>query len=67
MYAIKSSQGRWSVSLCNCSQDTAHVQYSNVVLHVLRADLRELGRAMQNLAQEAEATEIPECKKGLVQ
>jgi len=41
MYEIKSREGRWSVSLCNCSQDTAHVHYGNVVLHVLRDDLRE--------------------------
>jgi len=35
MYAIKSPQGRWSVSLCNCSRDTAHFHYGNVVLHYL--------------------------------
>jgi hypothetical protein len=63
MDEIKSRQGRWSVSLCNCSQDTAHVQYSNIVIHVLR----ELGLAMQYLAQESEPTETSEFKKGLVQ
>jgi len=67
MDEIKSRQGRWSVSLCDCSQDTAHVQYSNVVIHVLRDDLRERGLAMQYLAQESEPTETSELKKGLVQ
>ena len=70
MYEIKSREGRWSVSLCNCSQDTAHVHYGNVVLHVLRDDLRELGFAMQNLAQgieQPEPADTSERKKGLVQ
>jgi len=67
MKEIKSRQARWSVSLCDSSQDTAHVQYSNVVFHVLRDDLRELGLALQYLAQESEPTETSEFKKGLVQ
>jgi len=70
MYGIKSREGRWSVSLCNCSQDTAHVHYGNVVLHILRDDLRELGLAMQNVAEGIEQTEpgdISELKKGMVQ
>ena len=41
MYGIKSPEGRWSVSLCNCSQDAAHFHYGNVVLHISRDDLRE--------------------------
>jgi hypothetical protein len=70
MYGIKSREGRWSVSLCNCSQDTAHVHYGNVVLHVLRDDLRELGLAMQNVAEaiaQPELEDISELKKGMVQ
>lgn len=70
MYGIKSRGGRWSVSLCNCSQDTAHVHYGNVVLHILRDDLRELGLAMQNVAEgieQAEPGDISELKKGKVQ
>lgn len=70
MYGIKSREGRWSVSLCNCSQDTAHVHYGNVFLHVLRDDLRELGLAMQNVAEKIEQPEPAETsaiKKGLVQ
>jgi hypothetical protein len=70
MYGIKSREGRWSVSLCNCSQDTAHVHYGNVVLHVLRQDLRELGLAMQNVAEaiaQPEPEDISELKKGMVQ
>ena len=57
MYGIKSSQGRWSVSLCNCSQDTAHFHYGNVVLHIARDDLRELGLAMQSVAEDSEPTD----------
>jgi hypothetical protein len=70
MYGIKSPEGRWSVSLCNCSQDTAHFHYGNVVLHISRDDLRELGLAMQSVAESAEPTETHnhlELKKGLVQ
>lgn len=70
MYGIKSSQGRWSVSLCNCSQDTAHFHYGNVVLHISRDDLRELGLAMQSVADGAEqmhAGQRDAAKKGLVQ
>ena len=70
MYEIKSREGRWSVSLCNCSQDTAHVHYGNVVLHVLRDDLRELGLAMQNVAEgiaQLKPEDISEVEKGLVQ
>ena len=70
MNGIKSREGRWSVSLCNCSHDTAHVHYGNVVLHILRDDLRELGLAMQNVAEGIEQTEpgdISELKKGMGQ
>ena len=70
MYGIKSSNGRWSVSLCNCSQDTAHFYYGSVVLHIARDDLRELGLAMQSVAEGSELTDREnhlEPKKGLVQ
>ena len=69
MYGIKSPQGRWSVSLCNCSQDTAHFHYGNVVLHISRDDLRDLGIAMQNVAENAERASLDrlDLKKGLVQ
>jgi len=70
MYGIKSREGRWSVSLCDCSQDTAYFHYGNVVLHISRDDLRELGIAMQCVAEDAEraATEAHlDLKKGLVQ
>ena len=43
MHGIKSTEGRWSVSLCNCSEDTAHFHYGNVVLHIALDDLRDLG------------------------
>src|SRR5262245_21783866 len=70
MYGIKSSQGRWSVSLCDCSEDTAHFHYGNVVLHISRDDLRELGLAMQSVADGAEqidARHDDAAKKELVQ
>jgi hypothetical protein len=70
MYGIKSRDGRWSVSLCSCSHDTAHVQYGNVVLHILREDLRDLGIALQSIAEgeeDPEAQEPSDLKKGLVQ
>jgi hypothetical protein len=70
MYGIKSPEGRWSVSLCNCSQDTAHFHYGNVILHISRDDLRDLGIAMQSVAEGAEHAETVshlELKKGLVQ
>jgi hypothetical protein len=56
MYVIKSAEGRWSVSLCDCSQDTAHFHYGNVVLHILRDDLRDLGIAMQSRRKAPNAT-----------
>ena len=70
MYGIKSSNGRWSVSLCNCSQATAHFYYGSVVLHIARDDLRDLGLAMQSVAESNDLCETEshiELKKGLVQ
>ena len=70
MYVIKSSAGRWSVSLCNCSEDTAHFHYGNVVLHISRDDLRDLGIAMQSVAEgiaHADTHDPLDLKKGLVQ
>ncbi len=51
MQTINSSQGRWSVAVCSCSQDTIHFLYGNVILHILVDDLRELGIAMQRMAE----------------
>jgi hypothetical protein len=70
MHGIKSPEGRWSVLLCNCSVDTAHLHYGNVVLHILRADLRAIGVAMQTIADEVAGVEADiqvDVKKGLVQ
>jgi hypothetical protein len=70
MQGIKSHAGKWSVSLCSCSRDTAHFHYGNVVLHILLDDLRELGLAMQSVAENAASTESSnhlDLKKGLVQ
>jgi hypothetical protein len=67
MYGIKSPEGRWSVTLCTCSEDTAHFHYGNVVLHISRQDLRELGIAMQSVAERALADGHDDLKKRLVQ
>ena len=70
MYGIKSREGRWSISLCTCSEDTAHFHYGNVVLHISRQDLRELGIAMQSVAEGAKRAlddNHDDLKKGLVQ
>lgn len=66
MYAIKSREGSWSVSGCNRSQDTAHVHYANVVVHIALDDLRELGLAMQSVA-EHRCHDDSAIEKGLVQ
>jgi hypothetical protein len=70
MYGIKSRAGRWSVCLCNCSPNTAHFHYGNVVVHILLDDLRDLGVAMQSVADTVERAETSRdfrLKKGLVQ
>jgi hypothetical protein len=70
MHGIKSREGRWSVSLCSCSQDTANFHYGNVVLHIALEDLRDLGLAMQSVADGIEPIETDDpstLKKGLVQ
>ena len=70
MQGIKSREGRWSVALCSCSGDTAHLHYGNVVLHISREDLRDLGIAMQRIAEGREralAENHRELKKGWVQ
>jgi hypothetical protein len=70
MPGIASPKGRWSVSICSCSKDTAHFHYGNVILHIALGDLRDLGVAMQSVADGVERSEprdfIP-LKKGLVQ
>ena len=53
MYGIRSREGKSSVSLCGCSQDRVHSHYGNIVLHISRNDLRDLGIAMQSVAEDA--------------
>jgi hypothetical protein len=68
MQGIKSPEGRWSVSLCGCSEETADFPYGHVIVHIPRDDLRDL--AMQNVAEDAARSESRnrfEFKKGLVQ
>ena len=58
------------VSLCNCSKDTAHFHYGNVVLHISLDDSRQLGIAMQSVADNVKHQEQENSitsKKGWVQ
>jgi hypothetical protein len=70
MQGIKSPEGRWSVSLRGCSEETAHFQYGHVIVHIPRDDLRDLGLARQNVTEDAARSQSHnrfEFKKGLVQ
>jgi hypothetical protein len=70
MQGIKSREGKWSISLCSCSRDTAHFHYGNAILHISLDDLRDLGSAMQSVAEDVARGESHnrfELKKGLVQ
>lgn len=52
MWTINSSEGRWSISLCTCTQGMTHFTYGNATLHILVRDLRDLGMAMQRMAED---------------
>ncbi|HWP58753.1 MAG TPA: hypothetical protein VNL14_12755 [Candidatus Acidoferrales bacterium] len=51
MERISCHEGRWSIGLCACSEDTVHFHYGNATLHILVEDIRELGNALQQLAE----------------
>ena len=51
MERINCLQGRWSIGLCACSEDTVHFHYGNATLHILVEDMRDLGNALQKLAE----------------
>jgi hypothetical protein len=51
MHTINSPTGRWSISVCTCSQDTIHFIYGNATIHIWLGDLRDLGMAMQRIAE----------------
>jgi len=70
MHETESHGERWSISFCSCSQDTIHFHYGTVILHIALEDLRDLGAAMQRIAEGvAEATfqHSHASKKDLVQ
>ena len=71
MQGIKSREGKWSVSLCVSSSDWADFRYGNAILHVSLNGLRDLGIAMQSVAEEVARSEshnhFIDLKKGLVQ
>lgn len=52
MQTINSCEGRWSISVCTCTQGMIHFQYGNATLHILAQDLRDLGMAMQIIAED---------------
>jgi hypothetical protein len=52
MERINCLVGRWSVGLCACSEDTVHLHYGNATLHILVEDTRDLGNALQKLAEQ---------------
>jgi hypothetical protein len=55
--------------LCSCSRDTAHF-HGNAILHISIDHLRELGIAMQSIAEDAASAPSRnrvDLKKGLVQ
>lgn len=55
MERINCLQGRWSIGLCACSEDTVHFSYGNATLHILIDDMRDLGNALQKLAERLES------------
>jgi hypothetical protein len=66
---IKSHDGKWLVSSCSSSRDTVHFHYGNALMHISLDDLRELGLAVQSVAEDAANSELHDyfnLKKGLV-
>jgi len=56
--------------MCSGSRDTAQFHYGNAILHTSLDDLRDLGIAMQSVAEDVARGESHnrfELKKGLVQ
>lgn len=53
MAQINSRNGRWSIAMCSCSQDTIHFIYGNATLHICLEDLPDLGMAMRKMAEHA--------------
>ena len=49
MQTINSSEGRWSISLCTCTQGMIHFSYGNATLHIPVEDIRDLGMALQKM------------------
>jgi hypothetical protein len=47
-------QGRWSIGLCACGKNTVHFHYGNATLHILVEDVRDLGIALQKIAEQLE-------------
>ena len=55
MERIHCLQGRWSIGLCACSEETVHLHYGNATLHILVEDMRDLGDALHKLAERFES------------
>lgn len=50
MDPLNSSEGRWAVSLCKCTEGMIHFTYGNATLHVAVEDVAALGTALERLA-----------------
>jgi len=55
MERINCLEGRWSIGLCGSSDDTVHFHYGNATLHIVVGDIRDLGNALQKLAERLES------------
>lgn len=51
MNQINSREGRWSIGVCTCTQGMIHFSYGNATLHISAEDIRDLGMAMQKMAE----------------
>lgn len=60
MQRINCLEGRWSIGLCACSDDTIHFHYGNATLHILVADIGDVGNALQKLAERLQSQSCQE-------
>lgn len=49
METINSRDGRWSISLCTCTENTIHFTFGKATLHISVEDIRDLGMALQQM------------------
>lgn len=51
MDPLNSSEGRWAVSLCKCTEGMIHFTYGNATLHVAVEDVAALSAALDRMAE----------------